>query len=129
MTEVEGRWVAVCPTCDDPVHLDHEEMACWVDGCAEPVENFTEAFPAPPEVVRDQEQIPRGVDSHQHGLVMCDHHHVAARILAYTRSEPPYVDIGLYQECTYYARALAAETFDIPSSEKVTAPQNAEDES
>ena len=93
---------------------------CEILDCTDDVENFPEPFPVPPELSDDHLDDGRAV--------MCDHHHVAARILAYTRAEPPYVDVGLYQEVTYYSRALAAETFGIPSTEKVTAPQNAEDD-
>lgn len=93
---------------------------CGIAVCDDEVENFDEPFPVPPELKADRDE--------NGGVVMCDHHHVAARILAYTRPEPPYVDVGLYQEVTYYSRALAAETFGIPSSEKVTAPQHADDD-
>lgn len=86
-----------------------ENPECEIAGCTDTVENFPEPFPTPPEINH------RGDGN----AVMCDHHHVAARILAYTREDPPYVDVGLYQEVTYYSRALAAETFGIPSEEKV----------
>lgn len=95
------------------------ESTCDVVGCEDVVDNFPEPFPAPSEVSVTTDD--------RREAVMCDHHHVAARLLAYTRSEPPYVDVGLYQETTYYARALAAETFGIPAREKVTRPQDAEE--
>lgn len=87
---------------------------CQIPGCDTPVENFDEAFPVPAEI-----------DHRGDGrAVMCDHHHVAARLLSYTRPEPPYVDVGLYKEVAYYARALAAETFEVPAEDKVTPPQH-----
>lgn len=95
-----------------------EAETCGVDGCDSDIENFPESFPAPGEV--DGEADDRGA------MIMCDHHHVSARILAYTRADHPYVDVGLYRETTYYARSLAAETFGIPSTEKVNQPDRDE---
>lgn len=103
----------------EPATPDDVPDTCEIEDCESPVENFDEAFPLPPEIAGSDET---------GRAVMCDHHHVAARILAYTRAEPPYVDVGLYQEVTYYSRALAAETFGVPSQEMVTAPQHAEDD-
>lgn len=98
---------------------------CGVDGCTDPVENFPEEFPAPPAVARASVSIPAGEDSAMHGLVMCDYHHVAARIMAYTRPDPPYVDVGLYQEVTYYSRALAASAFDLDAMDHVSTGDDA----
>lgn len=112
--EVEPQYDIAEPATPDELPDD-----CEVAGCEDDIENFPEAFPVPPELA---------YGGGEGRLVMCDHHYVAARILAYTKPEPPYVDVGLYQETTYYARALAAETFDIPSQEKVTAPQDVEEE-
>lgn len=104
----------------DAATPDDVPEKCELEECDDDVENFPEAFLVPPELVEEADSEGRAV--------MCDHHHVAAKILAYTRGEPPYVDMGLYQEVTYYSRALASETFGIPASEKVTAPQHAQDE-
>lgn len=90
---------------------------CEIGGCTDSVEHFDEPFTVPPGV-------PHRGDGR---AVMCDHHHVAARIFAYTRPDPPYVDVGLYQEVTYYSRALAAETFGLPSQEHVIVPEEADD--
>lgn len=103
------------------VEADPDAGTCDLPDCDHPVESFDEQFPAPPGAAREAQ------DSHAYGLVMCDRHHVAARVLAYTRVEPPYVDIGLYQEVTYYARALAAVQFGLDPDDVVTAPQDVDD--
>lgn len=97
---------------------------CEVPGCDRDVDNFPEPFPVPEEIGED---IPTPDEDAPTGLVMCDWHHVAARILAYTRPDHPYVDVGLYQEVTYYSRSLSAETFDIPAQEKVNQPSESEE--
>ena len=102
----------------EPMTPDDVPDECELDFCEREVDNFEEAFPVHPDVP--------GVDETGRA-VMCDWHHVAARILAYTRPEPPYVDVGLYQEVTYYSRALAAETLDIPAEDAVVPPQEAEE--
>ena len=104
----------------EPATPDDVPDTCEIPWCDDDVENFTEAFYPPEKFIEHADETGR--------MVMCDWHHVAARILTYTREDPPFVDVGLYQEVCYYARALAAETFDIPSEEMVTAPQHAEDE-
>jgi len=43
---------------------------------------------------------------------LCEKHWLAAYFLAMTREEPPFVDVGLYQEATFYGRQLAATTLD-----------------
>lgn len=97
-------------------------MNCQIADCDTEVSTFDEQFP-PPEDAEVEEGVSRA-----EGIVMCDHHHVAAKLVAYTRGEPPYVDMGLYQEVAYYARALGAETFEIPAEDLVTAPQNHEED-
>lgn len=92
---------------------------CEVPWCDQPIESFPETFYPPSEYLEHADE--------EGAMVMCDQHHVASRILAYTRREPPYVDVGLYQEVTYYSRALAAVAFDIDPDEKVVAPQNTDD--
>lgn len=54
--------------------------------------------------------VPGGENHHgpDGDLALCDRCCLAARILAYTREEAPFVDVGLYQEVTFYARQLAA---------------------
>ena len=103
----------------EPMTPDDIPDECDVVGCESDIENFPESFipPSGAEVETDSDG----------RSVMCDHHHVASRILAYTREEPPYVDVGLYQEVTYYSRALAAETFGIPAREKVIPPQESDE--
>lgn len=44
--------------------------------------------------------------------IMCDDCTLATLILAYSREEHPYVDIGLYSEVVFYARQLAAASLD-----------------
>jgi hypothetical protein len=98
----------------EPATPDDVPDICELDFCDREVDNFPEAFPIHHEVP--------GVDDTGRA-VLCDWHHAAARILAYTRPEHPYVDVALYQECTYYSRALAAETLDIPAEDAVVPPQ------
>lgn len=38
---------------------------------------------------------------------MCEEHWLATKFLMMTREEPPFVDVGLYQEAVFYARQLA----------------------
>lgn len=103
----------------EPATPDDVPDECEVPWCDQPIENFVEAFYPPEEFIEDADSEGR--------MVMCDQHHVAARILTYTRPEPPYVDVGLYKEVTYYSRALAAVAFDLEPTDKVTAPQNTGD--
>lgn len=91
---------------------------CEIPECTHDIENFPDAFVPPEEFVAHTDDSGR--------MVMCDRHAVSARLLAYTHSGPPYVDVGLYKEVAYYARALAAVTFNIHPDEKVTAPQDAD---
>lgn len=104
----------------EPATPDDVPDECEIGPCENPIENFPEAFFPPEEAAEHADETGRAV--------MCDHHHVAARILAYTRPDPPYVDVGLYQEVTYYSRALAAESFGIVSTEKVNPPEEQDDE-
>lgn len=59
---------------------------------------------------------------------MCDPCNLATRVLLYTRPEPPFVDVGLYQEVVFYARQLAAETVPDPPDEVVTLPDEEDGE-
>lgn len=110
--------------------MSEKSQECKIPGCTVDVNTFTDPFPVPPKIAREIAEVPRGEDAQApaHHVVMCDSHNAAARILAYTRSAPPYVDIGLYQEVTYYSRSLAAEFFGLDSSEMVTTPQDAEED-
>lgn len=88
---------------------------CEIPGCEESVESFPEPFLLPPGIPH------RG----DRAAIMCDRHHVSARILAYSRKERPYVDIGLYQEVVFYARQLAGEVLGISDpTELVEQPSN-----
>lgn len=100
----------------EPMTPDDVPDECELPDCEAPVVNFPEAFAPPPQVEAPTDDTGR--------LIMCDWHYVAARIMAFTRPDPPYVDVGLYKEVTYYSRALAAETFDLPSQEHVHPPEN-----
>lgn len=94
---------------------------CEIVGCEDEVESFEEPFLTPPGVEH-------GGDHDQPNYArMCDEHHVAARIYAYTREDPPWVDVGLYQEATYYGRALAAATFDLDPMEHVNSGREEDD--
>ena len=95
---------------------------CEIAGCEEAVESFDDAFLVPPDVEHDGDH-----DQPNHAQ-MCDEHHVAARIYAYTREDPPWVDVGLYQEVTYYSRALAATTFGLEPMEHVNSGQGDSDD-
>ena len=68
--------------------------------------------------------VPGEDNSHNGELELCDGCHLAARILAYTREEPPFVDVGLYQEVTFYARQLATVQVGGDVSEAVNIPDN-----
>lgn len=59
---------------------------------------------------------------------MCDPCNLSTRILLYTRPDPPFVDVGLYQEVVFYARQLAAETVPEPPEEIVNLPDEDEGE-
>lgn len=63
--------------------------------CADEVDELHEEFPTPD-----------GVES------VCTECLLAAKVLAYSRPSPPFVDIGLYQEVVFYARQLAAFHYD-----------------
>lgn len=43
---------------------------------------------------------------------LCEKHWLAAYYLAMTSEEPPFVEVGLYSEATFYGRQLAAATLD-----------------
>lgn len=43
---------------------------------------------------------------------LCEKHWIAVYFLSMTREEHPFVDVGLYQEATFYGRQLAALTLD-----------------
>lgn len=59
---------------------------------------------------------------------LCDPCTLATYILLYSRPEPPFVDIGLYQEVVFYARQLAALHVPDPPEEIVTQPEEDDDE-
>lgn len=56
----------------------------------------------------DHDQEPLAYEGERRDL--CEKHWLAAYFLAMTREEPPFVDVGLYQEATFYGRQLAAAT-------------------
>lgn len=95
----------------EPATPEDAPDTCEVEDCDASIDNFPEEFPSP-----------------DGRLVMCDHHHVAARILAYTFEDHPYVDVGLYPEVSYYSRSLAAEQFGIPAREAVNQPPEQDNE-
>lgn len=79
---------------------------------AEQEDGLNEPFPV---------HVPGVKNGHSDHLELCDRCCLAARVLAYTRPEPPFVDVGLYQEVTFYARQLAAiEMGGDPSEAVVT---------
>jgi len=57
---------------------------------------------------------------------MCDPCNLATRVLLYTRADPPFVDVGLYQEVVFYARQLAATTVPDPPEEIVNTPDKSD---
>lgn len=59
-------------------------------------------------VAHDEEQLPYEGEHRD----LCEKHWLAVYFLAMTREEPPFVDVGLYQEATFYGRQLAAATLD-----------------
>lgn len=59
---------------------------------------------------------------------MCDPCNLATRILLYTRPDPPFVDVGLYQEVVFYARQLAATAVPEPPETVVDLPDGGEDD-
>lgn len=61
--------------------------------------------------------------------ILCDTCTLATLILQYTHADPPYVDIGLYQEVVFYARQLAAESVPDAPEEIVNQPENPDAES
>jgi hypothetical protein len=74
---------------------------------------------------RDEIGEPFPVDGEER--MLCDPCNLATRILAYSRADPPYVDIGLYSEVVFYARQLAAETIDDPPEPVINQPSDVED--
>ncbi len=58
--------------------------------------------------------------------ILCDTCTLSTLILLYTRPDPPYVDVGLYQEVVFYARQLAAESVPDAPDEVVNQPNHPE---
>lgn len=87
------------------------DKLCELRDCSREVNNFPEKLPVPKQLESTGEKI------------MCDRHHVASRIMLYTQEDHPYVDIGLYQEVTFYSRSLAAEELGISAEDAVNQPQ------
>lgn len=97
---------------------------CEIPGCDRPVSMV-------PDIEDGEEQpleFPIAVGDLSGRYALCDECSVAARILGYTRSEPPYVDIGLYQEVVFYARQLAAyHLIDTVPNDVVIHPEESAD--
>jgi len=91
--------------------MSDETEICELQDCSREVDNFSEKFPVPKQLESTGRK------------VMCDRHHVASRIMVYTREDHPYVDIGLYQEVTFYSRSLAAEELGISAKDAVNQPE------
>lgn len=70
--------------------------------------------------------VPGKPNDHADRLSLCDGCHLAAKVLAYTRAEPPFVDVGLYQEVTFYARQLATAQLGGDVSQSVRQPTQEE---
>lgn len=60
--------------------------------------------------------------------ILCDTCTLSTLILLYTRAEPPYVDVGLYQEVVFYARQLAAASVPDAPDEVVKQPEEQPEE-
>lgn len=82
------------------------ELACY--RCAEPL-------------AREDLSEPLSFEGEQR--FMCDACNLATRVLLHTRPDPPFVDVGLYQEVVFYARQLAARTVPDPPESVVTVPE------
>lgn len=95
---------------------DEELPECEIDGCERPISDVFED---------DEQGFPVTVGDVNGHFKMCDEHNVAARVLGYSREEPPYCDLGLYKEIVFYARQLAALYIDpdIDESEVVITPE------
>lgn len=74
------------------------------------------------ELDRDQLDEPVHFDGGER--FMCDPCNLSTRILLYSRPDPPFVDVGLYQEVVFYARQLAAETIPEPPEPVVTVSED-----